>query len=163
MNRSEYPHTPAVRFLHERGIGFTPHLYRYQEHGGTKTGAVELDVPEHAVVKTLVMETGQRRPLLVLMHGDCEVSTKKLARSLGVKSVSPSDERTATRCTGYLFGGTSPFGTRAELPVYVEKSIFDLPSIYINGGRRGFLVEIDPRVLRTLLPVTEVEVAIPHK
>ncbi len=106
------------------------------------------------------METDQRKPLIVLMHGDFEVSTKQLARTLGVKTVSPCDERTATRFTGYLLGGTSPFGTRTTMPIYVEKSIFDLPRILINGGKRGFLVEIDPQMLRTIFPVTEVEVAI---
>ncbi|MBZ5494934.1 MAG: aminoacyl-tRNA deacylase [Acidobacteriia bacterium] len=160
MTRSDYPTTPAVRFLREREVEFKAHLYKYQEHGGTRVGALELGLPEHFLVKTLVMETDRHKPLLVLMHGDCEVSTRQLARLLDVKSVSPCDERTATRLTGYLFGGTSPFGARTSLPVYVEKSIFDLPRIFINGGKRGFLVEIDPHVLRNVLPVTEVEVAI---
>jgi Cys-tRNA(Pro) deacylase len=123
-------------------------------------GARELGVPEHTLIKTLVMETDQRKPLLVLMHGDCEVSTKQLARTLGVKSIVPADERTATRATGYSVGGTSPFGTRTTLPVCAEKSIFGLQRILINGGKRGFLVEIEPRVLRDALPVTEVEVAV---
>jgi len=124
-------------------------------------GAVELGYAEHLLIKTLVMQTDRNDGLLVLMHGDCEVSTRSLARFIGVKSVEPCDEKTAARLTGYLFGGTSPFGTRASLPVYVEKTVFDLPSILINGGKRGFLVEIEPRVLREILPVTEVEVAIP--
>lgn len=160
MAQSDYPITPAVRFLRERKIAFQPHLYQYQEYGGTRIGAEELGLPEHTLVKTLVMETDQHKPLLVLMHGDREVSTKQLARFLGVKSVLPCDERAATRVTGYTFGGTSPFGTRTTLPVYVEKSIFDLPRMLINGGKRGFLVEINPRILREILPVTEVEVAI---
>jgi Cys-tRNA(Pro) deacylase len=157
------PMTPAVRFLRERGIDFTPYLYPYKEHGGTRTGALELNLPEHSLVKTLVMETDQHKPLLVLMHGDCEVSTRHLARLIGVKSISACSEPTAMRCTGYLFGGTSPFGTRTQLPVYAEKSIFDLPRIRINGGKRGFLVEIDPNALRGALPVIEVEVAIPDR
>ena len=160
--KEEYPITPAVRFLREKSVGFKPHLYRYQEHGGTRVGAAELNLPEHMLVKTLVMEMDTRKPIIVLMHGDCEVSTKQLARLLGAKSVEPCDERTATRITGYQFGGTSPFGTRMPLPVYAEKSIFDLDSILINGGKRGFLVEIDPRVMRDVLSVTEVSVAIPN-
>jgi Cys-tRNA(Pro) deacylase len=160
MSKAEYPITPAVRFLRERKVDFIPRLYQYQEHGGTRVGARELGLPEHILVKTLVMETEQHQPLLVLMHGDCEVSTKKLARILGVKSVAPCDERTATRLTGYIFGGTSPFGTHKPLHVYVEESVFDLPRILINGGKRGFLVEIAPHALRETLSITEVEVAI---
>ncbi len=152
--------TPAIRFLREKRVSFKEHLYRYQEHGGTSVGAAELGRPEHMLVKTLVMQTEDKKVILVLMHGDCEVSTQKLARLLNVKSVEPCDDKTATRHTGYMFGGTSPFGTRSNLPVYVEKTIFDLPSILINGGKRGFLVEIDPNVLRQTLPVEEVEVAI---
>jgi Cys-tRNA(Pro) deacylase len=160
MAHDEYPITNGVRFLRENKVAFQAHLYKYEEHGGTRVAAEQLRLPEHAMVKTLVMETDDRRPLIVLMHGDREVSTKQLARTLGAKSVTPCDERTANRLTGYLLGGTSPFGTRTPFPVYVEKSIFDLPAILINGGRRGFLVEIDPRWLRAVLPVTEVEVAI---
>src|SRR5919205_3494734 len=156
----EYPVTPAVRALREKKVAFEPHLYEYEEHGGTRRSAAELGVDEHSVVKTLVMETEARKPLVVLMHGDREVSTKQLARRLGVKSVQPCEPATAQKHTGYLVGGTSPFGTRAKLPVYVEKTIFELPRIYINGGKRGFLVEIAPRVLRELLPVEEVSVAI---
>jgi Cys-tRNA(Pro) deacylase len=161
VDKSEHPVTPAIRFLREKNVAFTEHVYRYEEHGGTGVGAAELGRPEHTLVKTLVMQTDAKKVLLVLMHGDCEVSTKKLARRLGVKFVEPCDDRTATRHTGYVFGGTSPFGTRSALPVYVERTIFDLPSILINGGKRGFLVEIDPGVLRQILPVQEVEVAIP--
>jgi Cys-tRNA(Pro) deacylase len=146
--------------LRDKKVAFKQHLYRYQERGGTSVGAEELGCPEHMLVKTLVMQTETKSGLLVLMHGDCEVSTRNLARFLGAKTVEPCDEKNAGRLTGYLFGGTSPFGTRASLPVYVEKTIFDLPAILINGGKRGFLVEIDPRVLREVLPVTEVEVAI---
>ncbi len=158
--KSDYPITPAVRLLRGKNIDFKPHIYRYEEHGGTRVGAAALQVPEHSLVKTLVMETDRHKPLLVLMHGDCEVSTKQLARFLNTKCVTPCDERTAQKHTGYLFGGTSPFGTRTELPVYVEKSIFDLPAIYINAGKRGFLLEMDPRMLRRALSVVEVEVAV---
>lgn len=155
-----YPVTPAVRLLREKKINFEPHLYDYEERGGTRHSAESLGVDEHAVVKTLVMETESRQPLIVLMHGDCEVSTKQLARTLGVKSVQPCDPQTAQKHTGYLVGGTSPFGTGTKLPVYVERTIFELPKIYINGGKRGFLVEIEPRVLRDVLPVKEVEAAV---
>ena len=155
-----YPVTPAVRLLRERGVDFEPHLYDYEERGGTRHSAQLLGVDEHAVVKTLVMETDGRRPLVVLMHGDREVSTKQLARTLGAKNVSPCDPLTAQKHTGYVVGGTSPFGTRARLPVYVEQTIFELPKIYINGGKRGFLVSIEPQALRVVLPVEEVEVAI---
>jgi Cys-tRNA(Pro) deacylase len=156
----DYPVTPAVRVLRERGVAFEPHLYDYEEHGGTRRSSEELGVPEHAVVKTLVMETDAKKALLVLMHGDREVSTKQLARTLGVKSVGPCDFALAQKHTGYMVGGTSPFGTRTKLPVYVERTIFELPKIYINGGKRGFLVSIDPKVLHNVLPVEEVNVAI---
>ena len=156
----DYPVTPAVRVLREKKVAFEPHLYEYEERGGTRRSAAELGVEEHAVVKTLVMETETRKALMVLMHGDREVSTKQLARRLGVKSVQPCAPETAQKHTGYVVGGTSPFGTRARLPVYVERTIFELPKIYINGGKRGFLVSIEPRVLRDVLPVEEVEVAI---
>ena len=155
-----YPVTPAVRLLREKKVEFEPHLYTYEEHGGTRHSAASLRVNEHAVVKTLVMETDARRPLIILMHGDREVSTKQLARAIGARSVQPCNPETAQKHTGYLVGGTSPLGTRARLPIYVERTIFELPKIYINGGKRGFLVSIDPQVLRTLLPVEEVEAAI---
>jgi len=147
--------------LRERKVAFQQHLYRYQEHGGTSVGASELGYSEHMLIKTLVMQTDTKSGMIVLMHGDCEVSTRSLARFLGIKSIEPCDEKTAGRLTGYLFGGTSPFGTRATMPIYVEKTIFELPKILINGGKRGFLVEMDPRVLKEVLPVQEVEVAIP--
>ncbi|MCA1629268.1 MAG: Cys-tRNA(Pro) deacylase [Acidobacteria bacterium] len=155
-----YPITPAVRLLREKKIGFEPHPYAYEERGGTRRSAESLGVDEHAVVKTLVMETDARKPLIVLMHGDREVSTKQLAREIGAKSVEPCKPEAAQRHTGYLIGGTSPFGTRAKMPVYVERTIFELPRIYINGGKRGFLVSLDPKVLRDVLPVEEVSVAI---
>lgn len=156
----DYPVTPAVRVLREKRVAFEPHLYEYEERGGTRRSAAELGVEEHAVVKTLVMETEARKALVVLMHGDREVSTKQLARRLGVKSVQPCAPETAQKHTGYVVGGTSPFGTRARLPVYVERTIFELPKIYINGGKRGFLVAIDPNDIKAVLPVTEVQVAI---
>jgi Cys-tRNA(Pro) deacylase len=155
-----YPVTPAVRMLRERRIDFEPHLYSYEERGGTRHSAEALGVDEHAVVKTLVMETETRKPLVVLMHGDREVSTKQLARAIGARSVQPCDPATAQKHTGYLVGGTSPFGTRTMMPVYAERTIFDLPKIYINGGKRGFLISIDPQALRAVLNVEEVWAAI---
>jgi Cys-tRNA(Pro) deacylase len=156
----DYPVTPAVRALREKKVEFEPHLYTYEERGGTRHSAESLGVDEHAVVKTLVMETETRKPLIVLMHGDREVSTKQLAREIGARSVTPCKPETAQRHTGYLVGGTSPFGTRAAMPVYAERTIFELPKIYINGGKRGFLVSLDPKVLRELLATHEVEVAL---
>ena len=156
----EYPVTPAIRFLREKRVEFEPHLYNYVEKGGTRESARQLGVDEHAVVKTLVFETNDKKPLIVLMHGDREVSTKNLARHLGLKSVEPAAPEKATRLTGYLVGGTSPFGTKTKVSVYVEKTIFDLDKIYINGGKRGFLVGIDPSVLKVALGVAEVEVAV---
>jgi Cys-tRNA(Pro) deacylase len=156
----DYPVTPAVRMLRDRKVAFEPHLYDYVEKGGTTHSAEALGVDEHAVVKTLVMETDQRKPLVILMHGDKEVSTKNLARKLGVKTVQPCKPEVAQKHTGYMVGGTSPFGTRTQLAVYAEKTIFDLPKIYINGGKRGFLVSIGPQVLRDVLNAQEVEVAI---
>jgi len=156
----EYPVTPAIRFLREKRVEFEPHLYNYVERGGTRESARQLGVDEHAVVKTLVFETNDKKPLIVLMHGDREVSTKNLARHLGLKSVEPAAPEKASRLTGYLVGGTSPFGTKTKVSVYVEKTIFDLEKIYINGGKRGFLVGIDPSVLKVALGVAEVEVAV---
>ena len=138
-----FPITPAIRFLREKKAEFVPHLYDYVEKGGAKASARQLDVDIHAVVKTLVLETNERKPLIVLMHGDKEVSTKNLARFLNVKSVEPATPEKASKLTGYLVGGTSPFGTRTRMPVYAEATIFELDRIYINGGKRGFLVEID--------------------
>jgi Cys-tRNA(Pro) deacylase len=155
-----YPVTPAVRVLRENKVKFEPHLYDYVEHGGTSHSAEALGVDEHTVVKTLVMEAEGKRPFIVLMHGDREVSTKNLARYMGVKAAQPCDFAEAQKHTGYLVGGTSPFGTRTHLHVYAERTIFDLPVIYINGGKRGFLVSIDPRALKEVLHAEEVEVAI---
>jgi len=156
----DYPVTPAVRYLREKKVDFVPHLYDYVEKGGTGESAKQLDVNEHAVVKTLIFETNEKRPLIVLMHGDRQVSAKNLARHIGVKSVEPATPERANKCTGYLVGGTSPFGTRTQMPVYVEKTIFDMDKIYINGGKRGFLVEIDPGVLNAILEIEKVEVGI---
>jgi Cys-tRNA(Pro) deacylase len=156
----DYPVTAAVRLLRERKVEFEPHLYAYEERGGTRHSADALGVDEHAVVKTLVMETEARKPLVVLMHGDREVSTKNLARAIGAKSVQPCDPAKAQKHTGYMVGGTSPLATRTRLPVYAERTIFELPKIYLNGGKRGFLIEIEPNVLRELLSAEEVEVAI---
>jgi len=155
-----FPVTPAVRFLREKKIEFMPHLYEYVEKGGTRESAKQLGVDEHAVIKTLIFETNEKKPLIVLMHGDREVSTKNLARLLGVKSVDPATPEKASKLTGYLVGGTSPFGTRTVMPVYVERTVFDLDKIYINGGKRGFLIGIDPSVLQETLPVESVELGI---
>jgi Cys-tRNA(Pro) deacylase len=154
------PSTPAVRVLREHGVSFTEHPYRYEEKGGTAVSSRELGVDEHAVVKTLVMEDESGAPLVVLMHGDREVSTKALARQLGKKSVEICKPDAANRHSGYLVGGTSPFGTRKKLPVYVERSILDLERIYINGGSRGFLVGISPADLVRVLAPTPVDVAL---
>ncbi|HET7754587.1 MAG TPA: Cys-tRNA(Pro) deacylase [Anaeromyxobacteraceae bacterium] len=157
---SKSPSTPAVRMLRERRVSFTEHPYRYEEKGGTAVSSRELGVPEHAVVKTLVMEDDAGAPLIVLMHGDREVSTKALARQLGKKSVEICRPEVANRHSGYLVGGTSPFGTRKKMPVYVERSILDLDRVYINGGSRGFLVGIAPADLVSVLAPTPVDVAI---
>jgi Cys-tRNA(Pro) deacylase len=154
-----YPVTSAVRFLNANKVEFVPHLYVYVEKGGAQESAKQLGVDHHAVVKTLVFETNEKKPLIVLMHGDREVSAKNLARLLGVKSVQPTTPENASRLTGYLVGGTSPFGTRTNLPVYVEESILILEKIYINGGKRGFLVEIRPAVLHDVLGAIPVEAA----
>lgn len=156
---ADCPMTTAIRVLREKGIAFTPHLYPYLEHGGTRHAAECLNVPEHATVKTLVMETDTRAPLLVLMHGDLEVSTKALARIVGVKTVTPCTPETAQRHTGYMVGGTSPFGTRKALPVYVEETILALDRIYINGGRRGLLIELSPADLRQALTIVAVQIS----
>jgi len=151
MIEEKYPATPAIRVLKDRGAAFTVHSYEYVEHGGTSVAARELGVDEHRVVKTLVMETDARAPLIVVMVGDREVSTKALARHLSVKSVSPCSPEAASRHTGYLVGGTSPFGTRKPLKVYVDRLVMDLPVIYINAGKRGLLAEMSPAVLTAIL------------
>jgi Cys-tRNA(Pro) deacylase len=147
------PETPATKFLQQHRIAHSNHPYPYEEHGGTAVSARELNVPEHAVVKTLVMEDENKKPLIVLMHGDRKVSTKELARQIGVKKVSPCSPEDAHRHTGYMVGGCSPFGTKKALPVHLEKSILDLSLVYINGGKRGFLVGVHPHdILRVLQP-----------
>ncbi len=160
MSKEKTPVTTAVRALRTAGIPFTDHLYAYEEKGGTAVSSRELGVDEHCVVKTLVMEDEGKHPLIVLMHGDRQVSTRELARILGVKSVSPCTPETAFRHTGYLVGGTSPFGTRRPMPVCMEETILSLPKIYINGGKRGYLVGIDPRDAARLLDPRLVRVGI---
>jgi Cys-tRNA(Pro) deacylase len=156
----DFPVTPAVRYLREKKVEFVPHLYNYVEKGGTRESAKQLGVDEHAMVKTIVFETNENKPLVVLMHGDMEVSTKNLSRFLGVKMVAPAAPQKASKMTGYLVGGTSPFGTKLNLPIYAEHTIFGLEKIYINGGKRGFLVSIEPRILLDILQTTEVDVGI---
>ncbi|MGZ5112095.1 MAG: aminoacyl-tRNA deacylase [Usitatibacter sp.] len=146
--------TPATVFLAREGVAFTEHYYEYVEHGGTGVSSSALGVPEHDVVKTLVMETDRGDPLIVLMHGDRKVSTKELARVAGVKRIFPCKPEVAQRHSGYLVGGTSPFGTRKAMPVYLERSVLELPRIYINGGRRGYLLGMDSaELVRVLAPV----------
>jgi Cys-tRNA(Pro) deacylase len=152
--------TPATAFLRGHGVAFTEHVYDYVEHGGTEESARQLGVSEHAVVKTLVMQDERAQPLIVLMHGDKQVSTKNLARQIGAKSVEPCKPDVAQRHSGYMVGGTSPFGTRKAMPVYVEDSVLVLPAICINGGRRGYLVGIAPQVLLDLLQAKAVSCAL---
>jgi Cys-tRNA(Pro) deacylase len=152
--------TPATQLLRQRGVAFSEHPYQYEEHGGTTVSARELGVPEHQVVKTLVMQDEAGKPLIVLMHGDRKVSTKNLARQTGRKSIAPCTPETASRHSGYLVGGTSPFGTKKAMPVFVERSILALDRIYINGGRRGYLVGIAPGVLTELLAAVAVDCAL---
>ncbi len=152
--------TPATRWLREQAIAFTEHPYEYEEHGGTAVSARELGVDEHAVVKTLVMEDETAKPLIVLMHGDRKVSTKALARQIGSKRIAPCKPEDAHRHSGYVVGGTSPFGTKKIMRTYVEDSILELPRIYINGGRRGYLVGMSPGVLTVRLKATTVQCAL---
>jgi Cys-tRNA(Pro) deacylase len=150
----------AVRALRAGGVDFAPHLYAWEAHGGTRASSEALGVDEHSVIKTLIFEDDTRRPLCVLMHGDREVSAKQLARLVGAKTVGPCAPEVADRHSGYQVGGTSPFGLRRPMPIYMERSILDLPIIYINGGARGFLVALDPRAVEKLLAPTLVDVAI---
>ncbi|KQW35895.1 aminoacyl-tRNA deacylase [Rhizobacter sp. Root404] len=143
--------TPATKFLREHGIAFTEHVYDYVEHGGTAESSKQLGVPEHEVIKTLVMQDERAQPLIVLMHGDKQVSTKNLARQIGAKSVEPCKPEVAQRHSGFMVGGTSPFGLRKAMPVYLEETALALPRICINGGRRGYLVGMAPQVLVDLL------------
>ena len=151
--------TPATEFLAKQGIAYTEHTYEYVEHGGTAVSSESLGVPEHEVVKTLVMEDEDRKPLIVLMHGDRMVSTKELARQARRKRIEPCKPDVAQRHTGYQVGGTSPFGTRKPMPIFIERSILELPMIYINGGRRGFLVRMPSEDLKRVLQPTVVDVA----
>ena len=159
MGREKTPMTAAVRVLRQAGVAFTEHPYAYVEHGGTAEFAAQAEVEEHAVVKTLVLEDDAKRPFVVLMHGDRQVSTKELARVLGVRSVQPCAPDVAERHSGYVVGGTSPFGLRRPLPIYVEATVLDLPRIYINGGKRGFIVGIAPLDLIRVLEPRPVRVA----
>ena len=161
MSKDKTPMTAVLRALRQAGVEFSEHPYPYVERGGTATFAREFGVDEHLVIKTLVMEDDARRPFVVLMHGDREVSTKELARTLGAKMVQPCSPETAQRHSGYMVGGTSPFGLRKEMPVYMEETILALPRIYINGGKRGFLVGLDPREMARVLKPALVRVAIP--
>lgn len=160
MKNEHAPETPATRFLRQQNVAYSCHLYAYEEHGGTRVSARELNVDEHAVVKTLIFEDEHAKPLIVLMHGDCKVSAKELARQIGCKKVEPCKPEVANRHTGYLVGGTSPFGTRKSMPIYMEKTIQDLALIYINGGKRGFLVGIHPHDLVNVLHPKMVQVAL---
>jgi Cys-tRNA(Pro) deacylase len=157
----DYPVTPAIRVLREKKVDFTTHVFEYVEKGGTRHSSAVLGIPEHAVVKTLIFETSEKKPLIFLQHGDFQVSTKTLARILNVKTVAPAAPEKANRLTGYLVGGTSPFGTKTKMPVFAEKTIFDLERIYINGGKRGFLVEIKPEILEWVFEeIKKVEAAV---
>ncbi len=153
--------TPATQMLRRAGAAFSEHPYEYVDHGGTAESARQLGVPEHEVVKTLVMQDERAQPLIVLMHGDCQVSTKQLARAIGAKSVEPCKPEVAQRHSGYLVGGTSPFGTKKAMPVYVEESVLALPRILLNGGRRGYLIGIEPALLVQLLQARPVSCALP--
>jgi Cys-tRNA(Pro) deacylase len=153
--------TPATQILRRAGVSFSEHPYDYVDHGGTAESARQLGLSEHAVVKTLVMQDDKAQPLIVLMHGDRQVSTKALAREIGVKSVEPCTPEVAQRHSGYLVGGTSPFGTKKAMRVFVEATVLELPRLYVNGGRRGFLVGVDPGLLALLLQARPVHCALP--
>ena len=160
MPKQDIPVTAGVRFLRARNIGFIPHFYKYETHGGTGWAASSLGVDEHSVIKTLVMESDDMNPFVILMHGDREVSTKQLARVLGVKRILPASESHVTKYTGFQVGGVSPFGTKSTMPVLVERTILELERIYINGGKRGFLMEMSPNVLRDAFDIRVVSVAV---
>ncbi len=160
MAKDKFPVTPAIRLLKQKKADFTEFIYEYEEKGGTAQTATELSVEEHSVIKTLVIDCGEKDPVIILMHGDKEVSMKNLARQLAVKTAQPATSDMASKATGYQFGGTSPFGTKKSLQIAAEKSIFDLDSIYINGGKQGFILKMKPQVLKDIFPITEVEVAI---
>jgi Cys-tRNA(Pro) deacylase len=157
---AKHPVTMAIRALRAGGVAFEPHLYAWEARGGTRASADALEVDEHAVIKTLIFEDESKRPLCVLMHGDREVSSRQLARFIGVKTIGPCAPHVADRHSGYQVGGTSPFGLRTAMPIYMERSIAALPRIYVNGGARGFLVAIDPRDAQRLLAPILVDVAV---
>jgi len=158
--RDHVSETPATAFLRKHGVAFTEHVFEYEDHGGTRVAARELGVDEHAMLKTLVMEDERKAPLIVLMHGDRSVSTKNLARQIKAKRVEPCRPDVAQRHSGYQIGGTSPFGTRKAMPIYLERTALELPKVYVNGGRRGFLVGIAPPELVRVLDPTLVEVGL---
>lgn len=154
MAKSKFPVTPAIRVLREANAEYQNHLYNYEEKGGTAVSSRELGVDEHYMIKTIVMEDENKEPLICLMHGDAEISTKQLARTIGAKTISPCTPEIAQKHTGYLVGGTSPFGTRKKIPIYMEDTIRELPIIYINGGKRGYLVSMNPaEAVRILKPI----------
>lgn len=159
MSKTDYPITAAVRMLRQHNIGFEPLVYEYEAHGGTAQIAALYDLPEYEVIKTIVLQNEKRQGLVVLMHGDKQVSTRNLARQLNMKHIEPADPNQAQKWTGYLVGGTSPLGMKTALPVYVEASVWQLPQIYINGGKRGFVVKLDTAALKILNP-QDVEVAV---
>lgn len=163
VSKDKFPVTPAVRVLREHGVDFESHVYPYQDRGGTAHSSACLGVPEHQMVKTLILEDDTKRPLVALMHGDLEVSLKALARHLGVRGVTKASPEGANRHSGYEVGGTSPFGTRKVMPVFVEGTILTLPRIFINGGKRGYLVSLTPQVLVDVLGPTPLEMASPKK
>lgn len=162
MSQEKAPVTAAVRVLRTHKIAYTEHLYEYVDKGGTAESSRQLGVPEHAVIKTLVLEDEAKKPLIVLMHGDCETSTRNLARQTGRKHIEPCTPEAANKHTGYLVGGTSPLGTKKAIPIYMEKSVLALDYIYLNGGKRGFLVGLKPQALLPVLQPELVEVANPH-
>jgi len=149
--KEKVPSTPAIRLLKEREVAFTPHFYTYEDRGGTKVASRELTIEEHQAVKTIVMENERKEPFIVLMHGDREISTRNLARKTGAKTIRPCDPNVAQKHTGYMVGGTSPFGTRKRMTVYMEESILENERIFINGGRRGLLIEMKPSELVKIL------------
>ena len=159
MTKEHFPVTPAIRVLRDRKVDFTLRPYKYEERGGTEVASRELGVDEHGIIKTLVMEDDGKKPFIILMHGDRHVSTREMARVLGVKAVQPCDPAAAGRHTGYMVGGTSPFGTKKQLPVYIEETILEIPRVLINAGRKGLLAEIDMKDLVRVLSPTPVRVS----
>lgn len=153
--------TPATQFLKQHNVAFDEHPYEYVDHGGARESASQLGVDLHQVAKTLIMEDEHAKPLIVVMHGDCEVSTKNLARQIGAKKVSPCTPETAQKHSGYLVGGTSPFATRKKMPVWIEASLLEFPIIYLNGGRRGYLISLPPATLIDLLGAKEIQAGLP--